>query len=103
MRKIPKILPSPVRPNHLPESALWLAGEGAGSWFVLTKNLNNTFKIVRYSPKGNLECEGVFFTEQMLNLSSNFEIIYPSHCAVVTLLQGNEKIKLKIVKNENHK
>ena len=93
MITLPTVLPKPKLPLSLPSTAKWLAGEGAGSWFVIEKDKDNHYKISRYSPVGNLECESIFKTERVIDLHEDFTITYPSHCSVVTIFQGNEKIR----------
>jgi hypothetical protein len=96
MKQPPKVLVAPQLPAHLSATAQWLAGEGAGSWFELTQAENSLiFGIKRYSPDGGLECEGQFTADTKINITDTFSITYPSHCAVVTLLQNTEKITLK--------
>lgn len=97
MIKLPPILPAPPRPMSLDSSAKWLAGEGAGSWFVIEETVNSAFEISRFSPDGNLECGGVFTTSQPVNLQEEFIISYPSHCAVVTIEQMGTRIHFKLV------
>lgn len=94
--KLPKVLPEPEKPNNLPNSAIWLAGEGAGSWFVLEQIQNkNLISVTRYSPVGNFECSGVFFSESSFDISKPFELTYPSHCLKVTTIQNGKKIYFK--------
>jgi len=91
--KLPKLLAEPDLPNNLPSNAYWLAGEGAGSWFVIEKKGVNYY-ISRFSPQGSLECEGDFSTNELFDLDVTFSITYPSHCIVVSVLQGGKEIKL---------
>lgn len=97
MINLPKILPKPKLPSNLPPIAKWLAGEGAGSWFVIAKDEDSRYKITRFSPEGRLECEGLFKTEKMINLHDDFTITYPSHCSIVTIMQETEKIRLRSI------
>ena len=93
MIKLAKILPEPALLSHLPATAKWLSGEGAGSWFVIEDGENSLqYKITRFSPSGNFECEGVFSSEKKVNLKKGFEITYPSHCLKVTIIQNKEKV-----------
>ncbi len=95
MIRLPKILPSPRRPGRLPESVKWLAGEGAGSWFVVEKDKNSHCYIVsRFSPEGVKECESLFKTHNEFDLKKPFELTYPSHCAEVNVIQGKHFIRL---------
>ena len=84
--KLPKILPKPSLPSSISKNAKWLSGEGAGSWFVLEK-IENGYFISRYSSKGDFECENHFTT------GSDFKIDYPSHCAIIHVIQNGQKIK----------
>lgn len=93
MIRLPKILPAPERPPHLPSTAKWLSGEGAGSWFVVRKEKNGQeYRITRYSPAGVMECDGFFHSDGAIDLKMEYVITYPSNCTKVTLVQGNEKI-----------
>lgn len=95
MIRLPKILPPPPRPGRLPESAKWLAGEGAGSWFVIEKHeSSHYYKVSRFSPEGVRECEGLFETGDEIDLEKPFELTYPSHCAEVNVIQGGRNIRL---------
>ncbi|MBZ0206598.1 MAG: hypothetical protein K8H89_09755 [Flavobacteriales bacterium] len=92
-------LASPIRPDHLPPQAQWLAGEGAGSWFTLRIALRNKslYSMVRTDPKGHIECQGTFMQRKdqiSFNIDRPFVITYPSHCARITLLQGGQVFSL---------
>lgn len=90
MVKLPNILPAPNRPKNLDETAKWLSGEGAGSWFLIEDlEQNFQFKISRYSPEGKLECEGVFVSDIEVSLLHEYIITYPSHCQKVTIIQDS--------------
>ena len=96
MIKFPKILPRPALPAHLPSTAKWLSGEGAGSWFVIEQANDTQYKITRFSPEGLVECKGLFKVNiAKVEIEKEFEITYPSHCATVSILQGKEKIIFK--------
>ncbi len=96
MIKLPKILPAPERPVHLPSDAKWLSGEGAGSWFVIEPERGlNEYTISRYSPEGSLECEGLFVAAREMISHLNYEITYPAHCSVVTVIQEEEVIRFE--------
>jgi hypothetical protein len=93
MIKLAKILPEPALPARLPATAKWLSGEGAGSWFVIEEEENSSqYRITRFSPEGNIECEGVFSSEKKVILKKGFEITYPSHCLKVTIIHNKEKV-----------
>jgi len=85
--ELPDVLPIPLLPYCLPQSAKWLSGEGAGSWFVIDKQKEQGFNISRYSPKGLLECTGLFVPDKAFNYTIYFEIDYPAHCMQVAVKQ----------------
>ncbi len=94
MIRLPKILPQPELPFVLPDTAQWLAGEGAGSWFVIERK-DQCYQVSRYSPVGELECKGNFSSSELFELNKTFTVTYPSHCLLVSVLQENKKIRLK--------
>jgi hypothetical protein len=83
-------LVAPKLPGNLPKTAQWLAGEGAGSWFVIEPK-STGFEIKRYSPDGNLECEGIFKAENQteFNIEKYYQFTHLSHCKTVRILQEN--------------
>jgi hypothetical protein len=94
-----KILESPEQPVNIPESSQWLAGQGAGSWFYLEKSgeIKRHFKIIRYSPKGKLECERIYKSIMPLDITKPYQFSYLSHCALCTIIQNKKKIILNWV------
>jgi hypothetical protein len=76
MNELPKTLSAPDLPNVLPNHAKWLAGEGAGSWFVL-EPLGANFLVNRYSPKGELECSAQMEPNASFNEDLEFEVTFP--------------------------
>lgn len=89
------VLPEPDKVGTIPENAIWLAGEGAGSWFVIEPMQKKShFTITRFSPGGKLECEGIFVSEEEIDPTKDYSITYPSHCGKVTMLSGTKKICL---------
>ncbi|MCA1757416.1 MAG: hypothetical protein LC649_08170 [Bacteroidales bacterium] len=81
--------------RNIPEDARWLAGEGAGSWFVVTAR-NNDFLITRYSPDGKVECSGTYNADiPVIPENGSFEIGYQSNCSCVTLINGENRIVVK--------
>ncbi len=90
MIKLPKVLLQPKLPVNLPSTAQWLAGEGAGSWFVIEQSID--YEISRYSPEGKLECKGQFKAIDTFELSTSYKIAYPSHCLRVTVIQNKLKV-----------
>ena len=96
MIRLPDTLEKPKLPSNLPVSAKWLAGEGAGSWFLIEPNEDpNLLTISRYSPEGELECTGSFQSKESDLLEGDFEITYPSHCQTVTVVQDEKKIRFE--------
>ncbi len=95
MTKLPKTLPAPSLPHSLPKHSKWLAGEGAGSWFVIEPQ-HDDFIINRFSPSGELECTSSMKSDSVFNLDIEFTITFPSHCAKVTVVQNDMKITLCI-------
>lgn len=91
-------LPEPKRPNFLPLGAQWLAGEGAGSWFLIENTEKyHVFEITRFSPKGKIECQGLFEIEnsdKSLKLDEPYNFVHLSHCAFVHIEQYNKTFKL---------
>ncbi|MBV6442627.1 MAG: hypothetical protein DYG98_05355 [Haliscomenobacteraceae bacterium CHB4] len=86
---IKETLPAPKRPSCIPDTAQWLAGEGAGSWFHI-KQANKHFEITRYNPDGKVECTGIFQIKNMdtLDISLPYNIVHLSHCKKVSVEQG---------------
>ena len=92
MKPLPKVLPEPDRPTNVESHAQWLAGEGAGSWFVIEQHVQGV-RIKRYSPNGKLECVGLFEGSLPFDGTRPYQIDYPSHCARVTVVQGSQRIQ----------
>lgn len=91
------VLPQPVRHLNIPETAQWLSGEGAGSWFNINSN-NDKYLISRYNQNGVLECEGRFEESKnaIFNKSLPFKFIHLSHCDKITIQQNNMIIEFNI-------
>lgn len=94
--KLPDVLSAPSIPDHLDGNVKWLSGEGGGSWFLI-ECIETTYKVSRYSPNGNLECSSSFSTTETIDLTGIYSITYPSHCAVVTVIQNNKPISLNAI------
>lgn len=94
--KLPKTLLPPNIPDSISQHAKWLSGEGAGSWFVIEK-LDINYRITRYSPKGNIECENVFASNLDFDSTLDFNIDYPSHCLIVNVVQKGKRFRFKEV------
>ncbi len=81
-------LPSPTKPNNIPEKSQWLAGEGAGSWFFI-ENKNDFFLISRFSPTGDIECSGKFkLIDGELDFRKEYSFEHISHCQQVRIKQA---------------
>lgn len=88
----------PILPSGLPKDCQWLAGEGAGTWFHLSKPSNlleEEFRIRRYSPEGKLDCDHTFILSSRNNVEFDigkpFKFTYLSHCQKCTILQNDQK------------
>jgi len=93
MKKLSETLLPPELPINLPPNAKWLSGEGAGSWFVIeSADKNQTFEISRYSPDGQLECEGIFYAQNKFDIQKDYQLTYPSFCNKVSLIQNDKTI-----------
>ncbi|MBI3134753.1 MAG: hypothetical protein HYZ14_08785 [Bacteroidetes bacterium] len=99
--KLPSVLPAPERPAGTPVSSQWLSGEGAGSWFeiVVKDQAKSLSQINRYNPSGKMECSSMFRSDKIFIETISFEIVYPSHCNEVTVIQNGRKIHFKRCQN----
>lgn len=98
--RLQKTLPAPELPANLTEGAQWLAGEGAGSWFVIKQEASDAgYAIARYAPNGQLECTGLFQTTSEFDLYTTYEVTYPSHCQKVSIRQRGKLIQLTYIDN----
>lgn len=91
-----KTLPAPAKPEFISNSAQWLSGEGAGSWFLIDKQ-NDNYCITRFSPEGKTECKGIFnmVDSDEFNINEKYEFTYLSHCSEVNIIQKEKKYKFK--------
>jgi len=90
-------LPPPVKHHHIPNNAQWLSGEGAGSWFVFDFE-GTLLKVTRYSPKGVIECIGLYENPDAVEFLKNthsFCIAYPSNCRTVSVRVNNSEIRFQ--------
>lgn len=79
-------LPRPEKTPNIPESAQWLSGEGAGSWFMIELK-KGLLKVTRYAPDGTIECSGYYkgsVNGQSVDPGS-YKIDYPSNCREMNL------------------
>ena len=89
----------PNKLKNIPEKAQWLGGIGAGSWFYIEKKDEN-YEISRFSPKGELECRGVFKTKvPCFKITESYTFTYLSHCSLCTILQNEKKFIFKLYEN----
>jgi hypothetical protein len=96
-RLLKTTLPEPKRPVHLPLTAKWLAGEGAGSWFSIVVANDKKFEITRFSPEGKLECRGRFriSNQQAFRMDQAFRFEHLSHCRKVRIRQDGHIIEFE--------
>ncbi len=94
--------PAPVRVVSIPETAQWLSGEGAGSWFYLEKATGNCIRVVRYDEEGVMECDAIFKVSdnQQFDIETGYKITYNSDCLIVTIHQNGLVIQLKRANNK---
>lgn len=94
-----KTLPEPAKPNSVPINAQWLAGESSGSWFGISKEPHG-YLVSRSSMSGQVECEALMNTSEGSGwlLENEFSLIYPSHCAEITIRFYGETVSLKPIK-----
>tara|TARA_B100000965_G_C19583098_1_gene754482 strand:+ start:830 stop:1114 length:285 start_codon:yes stop_codon:yes gene_type:complete len=86
----------PKKLKNIPEDAQWLGGIGAGSWFHIQKKAE-IYEISRFSPKGVLECSGVFINVgSNFNITEDYRFTYLSHCSLCSILQKGKIIIFKL-------
>ncbi len=86
-------LQAPVRHPDIPENALWLSGEGCGSWFVIEPD-GPLLKVARYSPHGVIECTGLYENRNgnTLPTDQSIKITYPSNCKVISIIHKDQEM-----------
>lgn len=87
-------MPAPLKVFSVPENAQWLSGEGVGSWFA-AEFVGNRLKLTRYSPSGEVECSGSFFSPGFKIPFDNFRVTYPSNCKEITIVSGGKEIRFE--------
>lgn len=95
----PKLtLQAPKKPDHLPEHAQWLAGEGSGSWFVV-EDFFEEILVNRFNPEGELEFGGIYQVKgkKGLNLNLDYSITYLSHFRQIRILQHRQLVELSLI------
>lgn len=94
--ELQQVLRAPVRNAKIPAQAIWLAGEGAGSWFVIEEK-EELLIVERLSSRGEKECTGIVtFDKNNFDPSSPYELSYPSHCENITIFQKGRKIQFEV-------
>ncbi|MFP4119276.1 MAG: DUF6695 family protein [Candidatus Woesearchaeota archaeon] len=92
---VPHTIPAPKRHANIPSQARWLSGEGEGSWFYI-RTCGDQLQITRYSPRGDIECKGLFHSEKPLSSPiESYELTYPSNCRLITLKSGEELLRFE--------
>ncbi|CAN5331515.1 hypothetical protein BH23BAC2_BH23BAC2_00370 [soil metagenome] len=94
------VLPEPPRPEYLPRTAQWLAGEGAGSWFYFKKELDK-FMISRYADDGSLEFKTTYqlLNKEAFNLKKDFKTTYLSHHQQIRVIQAGKMFEFTPLSN----
>ena len=79
---------------NVPEKAQWLGGTvGSGSWFSITEK-NNKYRIQRFSPEGELECDRMFTVDNSaFDLRIDYRFTFLSHCKECTIIQNEITFK----------
>ena len=88
---------APAYPSTLPADCHRLWWVGAGAWFHIEKTTDSQqFRIRRYSPTGEEECDRIFQVKpaKTLDLDQPFSFTYVSHCARCTIIQWAQEIIL---------
>ena len=86
----------PDMPEQMPVNSKWLPGAGSGVWFHLSSSdntANDIYRIRRYSPAGELECDRNFELEGTgkFDPQKPYEFSYISHCQQCHIIQGGEE------------
>ncbi|MCH8904343.1 MAG: hypothetical protein IIA45_10560 [Bacteroidetes bacterium] len=95
----------PDLPEHMPANSKWLPGAGSGVWFHLSSNENmakSTYRIRRYNPAGELECDRNFVLEGTIRFDPDqpYEFSYISHCQQCHIIQKGEEFTFNYIFNE---
>lgn len=90
-KKIGRVYP-PEKPEIIPVYSQWLLGQGAGAWFCIGNTIESKkFRIQRFTPDGNLDCDRVFEIEDngsVFDIEAAYEFIHVSHCAKCRIKQN---------------
>lgn len=100
-RLIGTLIP-PAKPSTIPVSAKWLSGQGVGVWFYIEATSNSSvFRIKRFTPEGNLDCDRLFEIEKSnstLNLNEDHEFTHISHCSKCRIIQNKTTFILNFIR-----
>jgi hypothetical protein len=89
------ILNPPLRPDNVPPSAQWLAGEGAGSWYDLSETqIKGEYRLQRFDASGILESQTYHVGSYHFDSSKPYQIGYLSHAQRVLVLQNHQRYYL---------
>jgi hypothetical protein len=92
MKKHLGTLLPPKKSESIPTHSQWLLGQGAGGWFSIEKESKlNQYRIQRFSPKGNLDCDRVFEIEEngsIFDIYQVYEFVHVSHCSKCRIKQN---------------
>lgn len=95
------IILSPSKPNNIPLNSQWLAGQGAGSWYHISKEETDIhYTISRFSPHGDVEFESQFKINgnQEFCIDCPYAFTYLSLFKSCNILQHGEKINFVNIK-----
>ncbi|QNM86825.1 hypothetical protein H9W90_06865 [Polaribacter pectinis] len=75
----------------------WLGGIGSGAWFKIEeKTASKTYKVVRYSPDGKKDFEGLFeVSVSNFNHLEEYQFMHPTNCLEVFIYQNGQIYSLK--------
>lgn len=81
----------PQKVRAIPDNSQWLSGQGAGVWFCIEKLESNKYRIQRFAPDGNLDCDRYFEIEEngsIFDMGKEYEFVHISHCAKCRIKQN---------------
>ena len=71
-----RVIPEPNKPDNISQNSQWLSGLGAGSWFWISYvKEKDVYRICRYSPVGELECDRLFNEGLIYGCGKPFRLI----------------------------
>jgi hypothetical protein len=94
----------PKRIEGLHENAKWLSGIAAGAWyeFTLSNKLgDNEYRFRRISPKGNIDIDAVFVSNNSFSINRDYEILHNSNCFYCTIKQDDKILQLGYLRDFN--